>query len=170
MTTARDPAVDAALAEVKRVRKLVRDAKAKYPALRRQLDDMQTAQLECTAENIQTLKDRQDLQQQLQLFSCAFHNGPDLVRTALRRLREVNGVETECYVNRAIGDLVMLRLAQGYAAIDVASMVGCSSSAVSSIKVGRYRYSEKPENANAGARSHRKPIYKPFDRAIEPSF
>jgi hypothetical protein len=167
MMTVSDPAVDTALAEYKRVKALVREAKVKYPALLRELQSLPVENLACTAENIRLLNERKKLLAQMDVYGGAYHNGVELLRSATHHLRFTNGVSTECYVDRRIGALVMLRLEQGYGSADVALMIGCTASTVSSIKVGRYRYSDKPENANVGGRARKNRLQKAFDRAIE---
>lgn len=156
MSTTRDAAVDAALAEVKAVKKLVREARAHYGPIMRQIALLGKEEIDCNAETIARLVKKKTLENEAALLKDAYENPSDIVGAAIWRLRRVNGVVTTSVVTPEIAALVMTRLAQGYSLKDVAMMVGCTDGTIANLKAGRYVVSKLAPDSRIGARGRSK--------------
>lgn len=156
MSPTRDTAVDAALAEVKQARKLVRDARARYSPLMREIAQLEKEEVDCNAETVARLVKKNVLQKEAALLKYAYENPGDFVVAAISRLRHVNGVVTTSVVTPEIARLVLERLAQGYSLKDVAMMVGCVSGTIANLRAGRYTVSEVAPDKRIGARGRSK--------------
>lgn len=152
MSTTRDAAVDAALAEVKQVKNLVREARAHYGPLMREIALLEKEEVDCNAETVARLTKKKLLQNEAALLKDAYENPSDIVVAAIFRLKRINGVVTTSVVTPEIAALVMERLAQGYSLKDVAMMVGCSDGAIANLKAGRYVVSKLAPDKKMGAR------------------
>ena len=80
------------------------------------------------------------------------------IDAAKKKLLDLNGITTRRLVTREIGELVLLRIAQGFRRAEVVLMTGLSDTTVWKISVGRYQYSDLPNCVSHGARGHRRAV------------
>lgn len=145
-------AIDQALAKVREVQSLIKEAKVQYPAILKKIAQLKDETIECTAECIARLSETQALETELKRLKKAAEKPDALLESALKSLRAVNGIHSESVVTPEIGALTLKRISQGYSLREVALMIGCATSTVSNIKSGRYRYSDLPLEVKIGAR------------------